>query len=65
VIYKASGSSIDWAHSKANVTYPYALELRDKGRWGFMLPPDQIEPSGRELLAGFMAMAEQIEKQEQ
>jgi hypothetical protein len=29
-----------------------------------MLPPDQIVPSGEELLAGFLAMAEQIEKQE-
>ncbi len=29
----------------------FTIELRDKGRYGFLLPPDQIEMAGRELMA--------------
>ena len=39
---QASGSSIDWVYEKAHVKYSYALELRDQGQTGFMLPNNQV-----------------------
>ena len=30
-IYPASGSSVDWTFGVANVTYSFAVELRDTG----------------------------------
>ena len=45
IIYQASGSSVDWAHTKLGVKYSYALELRDRGRFGFMLPVNEIGKS--------------------
>ena len=47
-----SGGSPDWAKDKANVTYSYLLELRDRGRNGFVLPQEQIIPTGEEVWVG-------------
>jgi len=44
----ASGSSEDWVKSVAGVPYPYTLELRDNGTYGFLLPAEFIDRSGRE-----------------
>ena len=38
VIYIASGSSVDWAYENSGIKYSFALELRDRGQKGFMLP---------------------------
>ena len=43
VIYPASGSSCDWAYDTANIPCSFAPELRDRGRYGFLLPEDQIQ----------------------
>ena len=56
----AAGITIDWAYGAANVTYSYTPELRDTGEWGFLLPPDQIQPTGEETLAGILTMAREI-----
>ncbi|KAJ3380861.1 carbamoyl-phosphate synthase (glutamine-hydrolyzing) cpa2 [Lobulomyces angularis] len=63
-IYQASGNSVDWVYARANVTYSYAIELRDTGRYGFLLPPDQIIPSGEELFSGLTGLAETVATQE-
>ncbi|XP_066911294.1 carboxypeptidase B-like [Clytia hemisphaerica] len=59
-LYPASGCSIDFAHDELKVVYSYGLELRDKGHYGFILPANQIQPSGEEtsdaLLAAVLAM---------
>eukprot|EP00057_Strongylocentrotus_purpuratus_P008824 XP_011663298.1 PREDICTED: carboxypeptidase B [Strongylocentrotus purpuratus] len=47
-IYPASGSSVDWAYGVAGIKYSYAVELRDTGRYGFLLPADQIAPTAIE-----------------
>lgn len=60
-IYPASGSSIDWAYESGNVEFPIAFELRDKGKFGFMMPPKFIIPSGEEILAGLLAMFKEID----
>ncbi len=59
-IYPASGSSADYTYGVCGVKYSYGVELRDTGKYGFLLPPDQIIPSGIETYAGIVAMGEYI-----
>ncbi|EGF79390.1 hypothetical protein BATDEDRAFT_25701 [Batrachochytrium dendrobatidis JAM81] len=63
IIYQASGSSVDHIYARANVTFSYAVELRDTGNYGFILPPKYIIPSGQETFAGIIAMSLQIIKE--
>ncbi|XP_031626687.1 carboxypeptidase B-like isoform X2 [Contarinia nasturtii] len=45
-----SGSSEEWAAS-IGIKYSYTIELRDRGRYGFLLPASQIEPTAKEAQA--------------
>ncbi|XP_045601687.1 carboxypeptidase B [Procambarus clarkii] len=56
LLYIASGSSGDYAYS-IGIPYSFSLELRDLGRYGFILPKEQIEPTGIETYQGIKAMA--------
>jgi len=56
-IYPASGSSADYTYGAAKVVYSYGVELRDTGRFGFLLPANQIVPSGVETLAAVKVWA--------
>jgi len=51
LLYIASGGSSDWALGEAGIPYTYAMELRDTGRYGFILPPEQIIPAAEETWA--------------
>ncbi|ATY65742.1 carboxypeptidase A1 precursor [Cordyceps militaris] len=51
-IYPATGSSVDYVADVVKGDYTFTAELRDTGRYGFVLPPDQIRPSGEEAFAG-------------
>ncbi|KAK4188578.1 putative carboxypeptidase [Podospora australis] len=51
-IYKATGSSVDWANDVGGSEYTFTAELRDTGANGFILPASQIVPSGVETWAG-------------
>ena len=53
----SAGSSMDWAHEKAGVRYAFLVELRDTGDFGFVLPPSEIEPSGKEMFAAVREVA--------
>jgi len=64
VIYQAYGSSVDWAYSMSNVTYPYGVELPDTGAYGFILPVSYIPSVGAEMLAGLKALAQMIKSTE-
>ncbi len=44
---QAAGSSVDWAYAVEGVKYSYALELRDTGRHGFLLPASQASDDNR------------------
>jgi len=55
ILYAVSGGSIDYTYEKLGVVYSYALELRDTGRYGFVLPANQIQPSGEETSDAFLA----------
>jgi len=63
VIYPVSGSNMDWAYATLGIKYSYALELRDKGQHGFILPPDQIIPASEETWAGISTALRLIAKQ--
>ena len=45
VIYQAGGGSGDYIYEVLGVKYSFALELRDTGRYAFLLPVDQILPT--------------------
>ncbi|KAG0341272.1 carbamoyl-phosphate synthase (glutamine-hydrolyzing) cpa2 [Podila humilis] len=64
VIYQASGGSIDWTYAEANVKYSYGIELRDTGRYGFLLPESEILPSSEETMAGVFSLASFIRVRE-
>jgi len=61
-VYLSSGSSVDWVYAEGKVKFPFAFELRDTGDHGFLLPPNQIIPTGEETFAGFKYMLETIRK---
>jgi murein tripeptide amidase MpaA len=41
-IYPSTGSTIDYMYHTEKTPCPFAVELRDTGRYGFLLPEDQI-----------------------
>ncbi|KAK0661827.1 Metallocarboxypeptidase A-like protein [Lasiodiplodia hormozganensis] len=51
-IYQASGSSVDYSNDVVRSTYTFTAELRDTGRYGFVLPANQIRPTSEEMWAG-------------
>ncbi|XP_017470304.1 PREDICTED: carboxypeptidase B-like [Rhagoletis zephyria] len=55
-----SGVSTDWARAECDVKYPYVIELRDMGEYGFFLPPSQIIDTGKEGLIVVEAVADVI-----
>ena len=55
----AAGSTVDYAYSNG-VTYSYAFELRDTGKYGFLLPPNQIYPAANETTAAIAAIATEV-----
>ncbi|NXH52084.1 CBPA1 Carboxypeptidase, partial [Rhabdornis inornatus] len=46
-IYRASGSTVDWTYNQG-IKYSFTFELRDTGRYGFLLPAQQIVPTAEE-----------------
>ncbi|XP_060102013.1 carboxypeptidase A1-like [Heteronotia binoei] len=56
-IYQASGGTIDWTYEQG-IKYSYTFELRDTGRYGFMLPASQIIPTAEETWLGLMVIME-------
>jgi len=60
LLYVASGGASDWALGVAQVPYSYSMELRDTGRYGFLLPPRFIEPVGIETWEFHKTVAEAV-----
>ncbi|KAF2870525.1 hypothetical protein BDV95DRAFT_62706 [Massariosphaeria phaeospora] len=51
-LYTTTGASIDHVYAVGGADFAYTIELRDTGAFGFVLPPEQILPSGREQWEG-------------
>ncbi|XP_056137551.1 carboxypeptidase A5 [Lampris incognitus] len=60
-IYQASGSTIDWTYNQG-IKYSYTFELRDTGRYGFLLPASQILPTAKETWLALMAIMDHTSK---
>ncbi|KAK3846382.1 MAG: putative carboxypeptidase [Linnemannia gamsii] len=59
-IYQSSGTSVDYVYEVVKAKVAMAVELRDTGRNGFMLPPEQILPTGEETWAAMGAILDNI-----
>ncbi|XP_070578452.1 carboxypeptidase B-like [Ptychodera flava] len=55
VLYEAAGNSNDFGYGVIGAVYSFVVELRDNGEHGFLLPEDQIIPTGEETYAGIRA----------
>ena len=65
-MYEVSGVTVDYTFGELGIPYSYTVELRGGeggGLQGFILPPDQIIPSGEEVWAFHMAVAREIIKE--
>jgi Zinc carboxypeptidase len=62
VVDAATGGSYDWAKGKEGIKYSYTIELRDKGRYGFMLPVNQIVPTGEETWNGIEGAVRELSR---
>ncbi|XP_031440130.1 carboxypeptidase B [Clupea harengus] len=60
-IYPAAGGSDDWAYD-LGVKYSYTFELRDTGRYGFLLPESQIKPTCEETMLAVKYIATYVQK---
>ncbi|KAM8892256.1 carboxypeptidase A5 isoform 2-T3 [Spinachia spinachia] len=56
-IYQASGGTVDWTYNQG-IKYSFTFELRDTGRYGFILPAKQIIPTAQETWLALMAIME-------
>ena len=56
----ASGGSMDWVKGTYNTNLTLTFEMRDTGRYGFLLPPEQIVPSSLEFLDGFQVIVDAL-----
>ena len=60
----AAGGSDDFAKGGANIKYAYTIELRDTGRYGFILPESEITPAAEEFFVGMKALMNVIYNQQ-
>jgi len=47
---------VDYIKGTYGKPIAYTYELRDQGRYGFLLPPEQILPTAEETLDSLVAM---------
>lgn len=55
-----SGTTKDYVYGVLRVRYTFAIELRDKGKYGFLLPPNQIVPTATEFFEGLKALVREM-----
>lgn len=52
---------MDWVKATFKTRISYTYELRDKGRYGFLLPANQIIPTGQETLDSLITLFKEAE----
>ncbi|XP_074124021.1 carboxypeptidase A4-like isoform X6 [Sminthopsis crassicaudata] len=58
-LYFISGSSMDWAY-KNGIKYAFTFEMRDTGKYGFLLPAEQILPTAQETWLALEVIMEHV-----
>ncbi|MBL1217507.1 MAG: hypothetical protein D8M59_08425 [Planctomycetes bacterium] len=58
-LYPAAGTAMDWTYGVEGIL-SFTIELRDKGWYGFLLPPDKILPTCEENFAAVTGLADQF-----
>lgn len=58
-IDQADGTTTDWAYDNG-IKYSYTFELRDTGKYGFLLPAEQILPTAEETWLALMTIMEHV-----
>ncbi|KAL6261347.1 hypothetical protein P5V15_006444 [Pogonomyrmex californicus] len=61
-IYSAYGNTVDYIRGTYGKRIVYCYELRDRGHYGFLLPPDQIIPTGEETLDSLVAIFKEAKR---
>ncbi|KAH8377485.1 hypothetical protein KR093_005698 [Drosophila rubida] len=61
VLYTASGATNDYAYQQG-IKIAYTVEMRDRGTFGFVLPPAFIIPNAEETLIGIIALLAECKK---
>ncbi|XP_058446249.1 zinc carboxypeptidase A 1-like [Malaya genurostris] len=62
-IYPASGGSGEWAYGVQGIKLVFTYELRPARGWvGFVLPPEQIIPTGEETLDSLVTLVDEASK---
>ncbi len=58
----AAGTSMDWVKGILGTRFAYTYEFRDLGKYGFILPPDQIIPNAEEVFDSLKVLVEETLK---
>jgi murein tripeptide amidase MpaA len=59
ILYLAAGTAHDWVYGELG-DWGIGIELRDTGNYGFVLPRDQIIPTGEEIFESLLRLNEHL-----